>query len=57
MILDQKINRLFHKMENLEVWFVKHVPDKKLPLVNSKGFSEKAKSLLEKRLKGKPHGC
>jgi hypothetical protein len=44
-------------MENLEVWFVKHVPDKKLPLVNSKGFSEKAKSLLEKRLKGKPHGC
>jgi hypothetical protein len=56
MTLEQRIDRLFKKMEGMELWFVRHVPDRNLPLINSKDFSESAKTLLEQRLKGKPYG-
>ena len=58
MTIEKKINKLIDKIDRLMIEFAHAVPDDKLPLVNMNGLNDKAKLIIENRLKGfNPRPC
>lgn len=52
--LDQKIDRIAHRIDSLWAWGIKRIPDENLPLVDLEVLPDFAKLLIEKRLKSGP---